>query len=335
MIKNAWYIAAESHELKGKPLSRKVTGVPMVLFRDQTGQASALFDRCPHRNVKLSQGRLHKGRLQCAYHGWEFDGHGKCTHIPALPEDGHIPKGACTRKIPLIEQQNFLWVWAGDRAPRADEKPFYYPYFNVNSWGWGRLQSYIHNSVANVVENFIDNPHTGYVHGGLFRNPASHWVTNDLESTKQGVTVDIHEEKQANSVLSRLLVGSDDVAHQDAYFYPSTVRVAYTFGPKRQMVGFQTMTPVDELETRIFVHICWRMGPLGPLVKAGLPLFGAIILKQDVDILNCQGDMIREYGEHFTSIKADTANLWIQAARQRIQRGEKPKKRKRSVRFRL
>lgn len=335
MIKNAWYIAAESQELKNKPLSRKVAGVPLVLFRDLKGVASALFDRCPHRNVKLSQGRVQQGRLQCAYHGWEFDAAGKCVRIPALPEGGHIPKGACTRKVRVIEQQNYLWVWVGERPPGPEEQPYYYPYFNVNHWGWGRLQSYIHNSVANVVENFIDNPHTGYVHGGLFRNPASHWVTNELESTEQGVIVDIHEEKQANSLLARLLVGADEVTHQDAFFYPSTVRVAYAFGAKRQMVGFQTMTPVDELETRIYVHICWQMGPLGPLVRAGLPLFGAIILKQDVDILNSQGQMIREYGEHFTSIEADTANLWIQANRQRIERGEKPKKRKKRVRFRL
>lgn len=336
MIKDAWYIAAEARELKQKPLSRKVAGTPLVLFRDAQGQATALFDRCPHRNVRLSGGRrLKNGQLQCSYHGWEFNAAGECVRIPALPEGGHIPKAACTRKIPLIEQQGYLWVWAGERPPKPDERPFYYPYFNVHGWGWGRLQSYIHNSVPNVVENFIDNPHTGYVHGGLFRNPASHWVTNKLETTEQGVKVEIHEEKQANSVLARLLVGSDEVTHQDAFIYPSTVRVAYAFGPKRQMVGFQTMTPVDELETRIFVHICWQMGPLGPLVRAGLPLFGAIILKQDVEILNAQGEVIREYGEEFTSVLGDTANLWVQAARQRLERGEKPVPRQRKVRFRL
>lgn len=34
------------------------------------------------RKVALSEGRVHDGTLECAYHGWEFNGSGKLVVIP-------------------------------------------------------------------------------------------------------------------------------------------------------------------------------------------------------------------------------------------------------------
>lgn len=34
------------------------------------------------RMVPLSEGRVHEGTLECAYHGWEFDGSGRPVTIP-------------------------------------------------------------------------------------------------------------------------------------------------------------------------------------------------------------------------------------------------------------
>ncbi len=330
----AWYIVAESRELKQKPLSRELAETPLVLFRDRGGRAQILFDRCPHRNVQLSGGRVVRGRLQCPYHGWEFEGSGQCVHIPSLPEGERIPGRACTPKIPVIEQQGYIWAWHGERAPRADEQPFYFPYYRVNGWGYDRLQATIENSVSNIVENFIDNPHTGYVHGGLFRAPASHWVTNDLTVTQDGVSVAIDEEQAAESVLARLLV-KDKVEHQDRFIYPSIVEVDYRFGPGRQIIGYQVCTPISALKTRLYTHTVFHMGWLNPVVKTLAPVIGRVIMQQDVQILENQGKMIARYGEDFTSVLPDTANLWIKAARQRLGRQQKLTPRNRKVRFKL
>ena len=46
-------------------------------------------DACPHRLAPLSDGRIDKwGRLQCAYHGWCFNGSGHCKLIPQAAPDG-------------------------------------------------------------------------------------------------------------------------------------------------------------------------------------------------------------------------------------------------------
>lgn len=334
MIQDAWYIAVESTELKQKPVACTIADQEIVLFRDRRGQVHALFDRCPHRNVQLSKGRLVQGHLQCPYHGWEFNPSGQCVRIPALANQSDIPKAACTRRFPVIEQQGYIWVWTGQTAPTEQDKPFEFPYFSDPKWGWGRLQGHIHNSVANIVENFIDNPHTGYIHGGLFRTPASHWSDTHVQMAEDGVIIDIEEESVENSLLAKLLV-KGQVTHQDQFIYPSIVRVAYGFGPGRQMVGYQICTPETALSTRLYVHVSWQMGVLNPLVKTLMPFFGKLILKQDVDILENQGQMIAKYGEEFVSIEADAANLWIKAATQRLKRGDKPKPRQKRVRFRV
>ena len=51
--------------------------------------------RCPHRAAALSQGVLTPGGLlQCAYHGWSFDGSGACQNIPQLPPGAPYPVAA-------------------------------------------------------------------------------------------------------------------------------------------------------------------------------------------------------------------------------------------------
>ena len=117
LMRNHWYIVAESAELRStRPLSRRLSGQGLVLFRSPQGEAVALPDRCPHRNVPLSGGRLRKGCLQCPYHGWEFDASGQCVYIPSLNSDEKIPPGARLEPLPLREQQGYIWVWQAATA---------------------------------------------------------------------------------------------------------------------------------------------------------------------------------------------------------------------------
>ena len=78
-----WYVACLSADLSRKgdrPVKRTILGSPLVLFRDAEGRAAALVDRCPHRNAPLSFGRIRPDdrTLECGYHGWRFDGAGRC-----------------------------------------------------------------------------------------------------------------------------------------------------------------------------------------------------------------------------------------------------------------
>jgi phenylpropionate dioxygenase-like ring-hydroxylating dioxygenase large terminal subunit len=335
-MRNHWYIAADAKQVGSKPLARQILGEPLVLFRDEQGLASVLADICPHRNVQLSGGKVINGRLQCPYHGWEFDGQGQCRHIPSLCGDGAIPASAKTARYPVVEQDGYVWVWVGDEEP-GDRRPFKLPHRGEAGWSNARLETVIPNSVDNVVENFIDCPHTGYVHGGLFRTPASHMARTKVQMVADGVIIDIDEENQADSLLARILVRKgEQVTHQDRFILPSIVQVAYGFGPRNAITGFQLCTPEEDFKTRVYVYLTWKLGWLTPLLTPFMPTIGKVVLDQDMGVLVNQGEVIKRHGQSFTSAPADTANLWIQASRQRAAKGqEHAQDREKQVDFRL
>ena len=81
---NAWYVAAWSDDLtEGQLLARTILKEPVVLYRKSDGAVVALGDRCPHRFAPLHMGKIvHGDRVQCPYHGLEFDQTGACVLNP-------------------------------------------------------------------------------------------------------------------------------------------------------------------------------------------------------------------------------------------------------------
>ena len=84
---NVWTIVGLADDvIAGKPLAMKVAGERVVFFRDANGKAAALIDRCPHRGVALSLGRVDRGEIECPFHGWRFDGAGRNCRVPWNPD---------------------------------------------------------------------------------------------------------------------------------------------------------------------------------------------------------------------------------------------------------
>eukprot|EP00878_Enallax_costatus_P015898 GHUV01016666.1.p1 GENE.GHUV01016666.1~~GHUV01016666.1.p1 ORF type:complete len:203 (+),score=34.80 GHUV01016666.1:201-809(+) len=84
-----WYPLAIIKDLDArKPTPAKILGIPVVIWRDGSGEWRAMEDRCPHRLAPLSEGRIDAdGTLMCSYHGWQFNGQGACTRIPQIGDD--------------------------------------------------------------------------------------------------------------------------------------------------------------------------------------------------------------------------------------------------------
>ncbi|MEC4891461.1 MAG: Rieske 2Fe-2S domain-containing protein [Oscillatoria sp. PMC 1051.18] len=107
-----------------RPHSIQLLGKELVFWRDGGSQWRCFENFCPHRGVPFSEGRIESdGTLLCAYHGWRFNGEGKCVSIPQsldkLTEAKHCsnPK-SCAIAYPTQECQGLLWVWAesGEQA---------------------------------------------------------------------------------------------------------------------------------------------------------------------------------------------------------------------------
>jgi phenylpropionate dioxygenase-like ring-hydroxylating dioxygenase large terminal subunit len=74
LIPDRWYAVLDSKEVRtGKPLGVRRFGESLVFWRDADGRIVVMKDRCPHRSSQLSLGRIIDGRIQCPFHGFEFD----------------------------------------------------------------------------------------------------------------------------------------------------------------------------------------------------------------------------------------------------------------------
>lgn len=109
---NVWTIVGIARDLKrDAPLSMRVAGERIVFFRDASGKASALLDKCPHRGVALSLGRVEGGIIDSSFHCWRFDGEGRNRRVPWNPDAKLENLGAIA--LPCREASGLLWVYTG------------------------------------------------------------------------------------------------------------------------------------------------------------------------------------------------------------------------------
>ena len=115
--RNQWYVAAWSHEVDRSLLSRWILNEPVVLYRTENGEPTAVYGRCPHRHFPLGESRLVGDNIECGYHGFTFSPSGTCVKIPTQDV---IPDKCRIKSYPLIEKWKWLWIWMGD-PELADE----------------------------------------------------------------------------------------------------------------------------------------------------------------------------------------------------------------------
>lgn len=157
-----WHPVALAHAVEQAPLAVQLLQHALVLWRDGEGRVQAFTDRCPHRGARLSLGRVHGGRIECPYHGWQFESGGRCVHVPALPQFTP-PATHCATRHGVVEAYGLVWVQidAGDAALPAFEAE-----------GDERLRKVhcgpydVATSAPRIIENFLDMAHFGFVHDG-------------------------------------------------------------------------------------------------------------------------------------------------------------------------
>jgi phenylpropionate dioxygenase-like ring-hydroxylating dioxygenase large terminal subunit len=128
-LRNYWYPILQSEELPPeRPIGVRVLGENLAAWRDARGKPNVVFDRCPHRSMKLSVGRVLDGNLQCVLHGLRFDGAGRCVLIPWESEISRVHERMAVKAYPAEELGGYVWAYLGDasKAPPpalADEVP--------------------------------------------------------------------------------------------------------------------------------------------------------------------------------------------------------------------
>lgn len=186
-----WYPVATAAELRRKKrMVVTILGKQLVLFYEQGGYY-ALLDKCPHRQVPLSMGRVEfPGHISCIFHGWTFDV--KTGDLVAALTDGPsspVTHKACVRTFPAADRAGLVFVWMGEGKPVPVEEDVptellqpdarVYPHARITDGNW-----------RHAAENGFDEGHVKMVHRTAlwvaFRN-VSAWNETYIERTPDRV----------------------------------------------------------------------------------------------------------------------------------------------------
>ena len=324
----AWYAFCFSEELGAAPKVVVFFGLPVVLFRDAEGLPVALLDRCAHRNVPLSLGRVVGSEIECGYHGWRFDGRGVCRHVPALcaAQEGR------GRRVPAFfvrEAQGIVWVWdpgadaIGKEHEQPSEAPFQIPHWDDSGYAKVTYATTLEAGVHATAENILDVPHTAFLHRGLFRTDKRHAITAIVRRGSREVEVEYVGEPRPAGVLGRLLAPKGGaVKHFDRFYLPGIAQVDYALGNSHLVIN-NMLTPLSHQQTLMHTVVTLKL-PVGSFVlsKVLRPL-AMKVLQQDADMLQAQSENIQRFGgERFVSTAVDLLGPHIQRLLKQAEQGD-------------
>ena len=176
-VPNGWFGVAQSDEIgPGEVCNKHYFGQDLVVYRTESGVPHVLAAYCAHLGAhlgvgpgaKLSRepgpGRVSGDCIACPFHGWRYDGTGRCVEIPY--SEGRIPENARVRGFPAIEKNGLILAWHHlESKPPAWDLPDL-PEFADPDWvGPIYTDRYIDTSLQDVTENDQDTVHFLYVHG--------------------------------------------------------------------------------------------------------------------------------------------------------------------------
>jgi phenylpropionate dioxygenase-like ring-hydroxylating dioxygenase large terminal subunit len=254
MYLNFWYPVCTSEELSNEPLPVQLLGLRFVAFRDSGKLAHLLSDTCSHRGGSLSKGKVIDNCVVCPYHGWEYDGSGKCTNIPSQSK-GNAPGRAKVDSYPVDERYGIVFAFIGD-LPEAERAPIYdIPQIAMDGWRASvpsvmDVNCYYERS----VENCLDPYHNEFVHAsqGLpVPNPATA-VFEDLPyGTKFMVGYGELQEKISDT--EELRSNPDELQAGSWYYGPNTLVTDIQFTATNSFIQYAFEAPLTEHVTRIYL----------------------------------------------------------------------------------
>jgi phenylpropionate dioxygenase-like ring-hydroxylating dioxygenase large terminal subunit len=236
--RDQWYVAAYGREIGGENgrdlFSRTICGESILFWRTESGQVTAMSDRCVHRRFPLSQApsRLVGDTIVCGYHGFTYGADGGCV---AVPGQTRVPRSARLRAYPAVEQDSFVWVWIGDpdradatRIPRA-------PWLDSPDYTTVAGMEPLAARFGLLVDNLLDLSHETYLHGGYIGTPevASTPITTEVDDEAGIVYVSRHMDEAEcppfyakSTGLSGLIMRWQDIEYTPPCLYLLHSRIA-------------------------------------------------------------------------------------------------------------
>src|ERR1041384_4537799 len=163
LVPSGWYGVALSREVGARrPLPLDYLGRKFIAFRDGSGRARVLDAFCPHMGAHLGEGGvIENGEVICPFHGWRFDGEGRCAGAPYARKLPSASVGCHT----VQEANGIVFLW---HHPRGEPPSYEIPVFPESDrarWtGFSELRLRLRTHVQEIRENFCDESHFAFIH---------------------------------------------------------------------------------------------------------------------------------------------------------------------------
>ncbi len=253
ILVNDWHVVAYAPELpEGQPRAVRLLDEDIVLWR--VGErVHAWRDLCLHRGTRLSLGSVQGETLVCAYHGWTYNGEGRCVRFPAHPSQTPPAKAQATVYQAQIK---YDWVWVCLGQPERDVPSF--PEWDDASFRKVHCGPYSYKAGGpRAIENFLDVTHFPFVHTGLLGDPDYPEVNDyQVEITPEGVIAhDItvwQPDPDGSGQGANVTYTYKVLRPLTAYFVKSSA------GPRFAM--YFTVTPVSQTESIAWTYVALDYG---------------------------------------------------------------------------
>ncbi|HJU18425.1 MAG TPA: Rieske 2Fe-2S domain-containing protein [Stellaceae bacterium] len=166
-LRRFWIPVHRTEDLPpGEARPIRIMGEEFALYRGVGGQAQVVDYRCPHRGAQMHLGTVEGDAIRCIYHGWKFDGSGRCLEQPA--EDPAFARKVRIGAYPTREFLGLVYAYFGAGAP-----PPFPPYPAPE--GPGLIENpeppLVPCNYLQCFENSMDEVHVAFVHriGGSHR----------------------------------------------------------------------------------------------------------------------------------------------------------------------
>jgi phenylpropionate dioxygenase-like ring-hydroxylating dioxygenase large terminal subunit len=175
-----WFAVAYADELApGAVRPLRYFGRDLVLWRGEDGLPRVMDAHCPHLGAHLGHGgRVEGASVRCPFHGWRFDGEGRCVEVPYARR---VPPRAAVGVWPTVERNRVVWVWYHPRREPPRWEVARVP--ETEDPGWTDFERYrwtVRSHSQEMGENSVDPAHFRFVHGTL-TVPRGEWSFDGIE----------------------------------------------------------------------------------------------------------------------------------------------------------
>jgi phenylpropionate dioxygenase-like ring-hydroxylating dioxygenase large terminal subunit len=237
----------------------------------------------------LGDGKVKDGCIECPYHGWRYDGAGRCVRIPSIGKDGKIPARAKVDSYPVEERYGLVFAFLGDLP--EDERP---PIQTIIEWddaAWrATMVSWDYEAnLERAIENSLDPAHNEFVHPTHgFGGEREDYCVPDFEIFEEELGVYFRIELYSPAIgegsLKEFKKEASTIVAYSGHRGPNQHWNRLHLTDENWLHQYQFAVPVDEGHTR-FWHINMRNNWLDPEVDEGVNERNRVTAGQDLVVL--------------------------------------------------